>query len=488
MSDPTASIIWRPQPGPQKALVDCPVPEIFFGGARGGGKTDGVLGKYALKAEMYGAGFNGAFFRKQLPMLDDAVERSRQIYLPLGAIWREHKKAWRFPNGARLKFRPLERVADAEKYQGQSLTDACVEEAGNYASPDPIDRLNGLLRSAHGVPTQLILTGNPGGPGHLWLKARYVDPAPLGMTILTRDLPGGGAHRYVFIPSKLDNNRLLVEADPHYANRLHLVGSAQLVRAWLEGDWSVIAGAFFPEFSHTRHVVTPTVLPSHWLRFRSMDWGSAKPFSVGWWAVADGEAINAGSDRVIALPRGCLVRYREWYGASSRNVGLKLTAEEVADGIRARESGEAIAYGVLDPSAFARDGGPSIAERMALRRVVFRPADNSRVAGAGAIGGWDALRARLLGEDGHPMMVMFATCTDAIRTLPALQHDPDRPEDVDSTGEDHVPDDIRYACMSRPWVRTARPAGRVEGLARLTMNRLWEAHGQRDAASRGRIV
>ena len=162
---PTVTI-WRPQRGPQKSLIDCALAEIFYGGARGGGKTDGVLGKYALKAERYGADFNAIFFRRELPMLDDAIERSHSLYGPIAPYgWNEQKKTWRFPNGGRLRFRPLERVSDAEKYQGQNVTDACVEEAGNYPDSAPIDRLNGVLRSAAGVPTQLILTGNPGGPG-----------------------------------------------------------------------------------------------------------------------------------------------------------------------------------------------------------------------------------------------------------------------------------------------------------------------------------
>ena len=114
--------IWRPQAGPQKALVDCPYPEVFYGGARGGGKTDGVLGKYALKAERYGSAFNAVFFRRELPNLDDAIERSKELYGPLGSHWSDQKKTWRFPWGGRLRFRPLESVADAEKYQGQNIS------------------------------------------------------------------------------------------------------------------------------------------------------------------------------------------------------------------------------------------------------------------------------------------------------------------------------------------------------------------------------
>jgi hypothetical protein len=381
-------------------------------------------------------------------MLDDAIERSTEIYGPLGAKWSDQKKTWRFPWGGRLRFRPLERVEDAEKYQGQNLTDACVEEAGQYPDSRPIDRVNGVLRSAHGVPTQLLLTGNPGGPGQSWIKQRYIDPAPLGMKVLIRTLPNGKEHRFVFIPSKVENNRILLQSDPDYINRLYLVGSNELVNAWLKGDWDAIEGAFFPEFSTAKHVIAPMALPSHWTRFRAMDWGSAKPFSVGWYAVSDGELSQ--------FPRGALIKYREWYGMKEGqpNVGLKLTAEEVGRGIKGLELlNEKVTIGVLDPSAFAEDGGPSIASRLG---ITFRRADNKRVATAGALGGWDQLRARLKGLDGKPMLYFFSTCVHTIRTLPALQHDAMRAEDVDTDGEDHAPDETRYACMSRPWVRSGQ--------------------------------
>lgn len=440
-------------------MVDCPLPEIFFGGARGGGKTDAVLGKYGLKAKRHGERFNAVFFRRELPMLDDAIDRSRELYGPLGAQWNEQQKTWRFRNGGRLRFRPLERVADAEKYQGQNLTDACVEEAGNYPDPAPIDRLNGVLRSAHGVPTQLILTGNPGGPGQLWIKKRYIDPHPPGMRVLQRKLPNGKFHRYVFIPSKLENNKLLVQSDPDYINRLYLVGAEALVKAWLEGDWSVIAGAFFPEFSMSRHVLPAFTVPEHWLRIRAADWGSAKPFCIGWYAVSDGQPVMIGGNERV-LPRGALVKYREWYGVAKDvtgefipNTGLRLPAAKVGEEIARRSLDETYALSVMDPAAFAQDGGPSIAEEMGRGGAWFSPADNKRVAQRGAMGGWDQLRARLIGDDDGPAIYFMDCCLHTIRTLPAQQHDALRAEDIDSGGEDHAADETRYACMSRPYVR-----------------------------------
>ena len=156
----------------------------------------------------------------------------------------------------------------------------------------------------------------------------------------------------------------------------------------------------------------------------------------------DGSSANGAKTYV---PRGSLIRYREWYGSTGQpNTGLKLTAEQVALGIQERDGKDEISYGVLDPAAFAEDGGPSIAERMAKAtngQVWFKPADNKRVAQKGAIGGWDQVRNRLLGDgDGRPMIYCFHTCVDSIRTIPALQHDRDKPEDLDSNGEDHAAD------------------------------------------------
>lgn len=455
--DQQTRIAWAPQAGPQKALVDCPFREIFFGGARGGGKTDGVLGKYAVKAARYGDGFNALFCRRELPMLDDAIERSKEIYGKIGAQWNDQKKTWFFPGGGRLRFRPLERVQDADKYQGQNVSDVCIEEAGIYPDPKPIDRIFGILRSAKGVPTQLILTGNPGGAGQHWIKQRYIDPAPGGMKMLTRKLPNGAEHRYVFIPSRIQDNKLLMHNDPEYINNLYLVGSEQLVKAWLSGDWNAVEGAFFDCWDSSKHIVRPFAVPEEWTRFRSMDWGSAKPFSVGWWAIAsDDHETPTG-----IIPRGSIVRYREWYGCKEGepNTGLKLTAEEVGKGIAERERGDKIAYGVLDPAAFSQDGGPSIYERLTKatgHKVMFRPADNKRVSQKGALGGWDQMRARMKGDGERPALFVFSTCTDFIRTIPSLQHDRDKPEDLDTESEDHVADEARYGCMSRPYVREVK--------------------------------
>ena len=443
---------------------------MFFGGARGGGKTDGVLGKWALKERRYGAGFNAMMFRRTMVASEDAIERSREIYSLLGA--RMVNGAWRMPHGGRIGFGYLDAVKDADAWQGRNLTDVWIEEAGLYASPDVIWRLFGALRSAHGVPVQLILTGNPGGPGQHWIRGRYeLHPFPRQPRMLRRALPDKSTHLVGVIPSRITNNKILLERDPGYISRLHLVGSKQLVKAWLDGDWTAIEGAFFDCWSD-RNVIQPFKIPATWVRFRSGDWGSASPFSFGWWAVVQDDFGRP------TLPRGALVRYREWYGSTdpaSGGKGLKLTAEQVAEGLIERESADPrLAYGVLDPSTFKVDGGPSIAERINIKLIkaklaAFRQADNTRVNTRdskdkrGPMNGWDQMRARIIGildakgePTGVPMLYAFSTCSASIRTIPVLQHDPARPEDLDTQSEDHAADDWRYACSSRPWLRTVK--------------------------------
>ena len=383
--------------------------------------------------------------RRERTQLIETIEAAKAIYLPLGAQYKDTDKLFTFPNGARLRMAYLERDADAEAYQGHEYTRVYVEEIGNFPDPAPIKKMFATLRSRTGVPVGFRATGNPGGPGHTWVRSRYIDPAPMGYQVLRDEVTG---LERVFIPSRIQDNPTLLANDPTYVNRLKASGSPELVRAWLEGDWSVIAGAYFPEFSIDRHVIAPRELPKDWVRFRAMDWGSYRPSAVLWFAVSDGS--------LPGIPKGALVVYREVYTASEPNVGLKLTAEEMAERIVDAERGDKIEYGVLDPAAWKQEGGPSVAERMAARRAAFNKADNARLTG------WDQVRARLKGEE-QPMLLIFSTCTNLIRTLPAAQHDEHKPEDVDTEGEDHAIDALRYGCMSRPYARPeARPAPKAD--------------------------
>jgi len=440
-----------PQPA-QVPYITSPADITVFGGARGGGKTFGSLGDWWLHAEAYGQRARGLMVRKRRADLKDTIDIAADLFGNAAKWLKEPEAVFQFTNGARLYMAYLENERDAQAYQGWSLTRVYLEEITQFLSLDPMMKLLATLRSPHGIRCQMKATCNPGGPSHFAVKSMFIDHGP---NTIIRD-PESGLTR-IFIPSRVQDNPKLLENDPGYINRLKGVGSPQLVKAWLEGDWDVIEGAFFPEYARAKHVIPGFPVPPAWIKFRSMDWGSARPFSVGWWTVVQDAFEHEGH----FIPRGAMVRYREWYGAKPGfgNEGLKMSAEEVGKGIVARETDptsskrEYVAYGVLDPAAYAVVSGPSIGETLGRMGAHFRRADNIRVSRDKKMGGWDQLRMRLKGDaDGHPMIYFMDHCPDIIRTLPMMIHDESNPEDLDSDMEDHAVDEVRYACMSRPYL------------------------------------
>lgn len=499
------AVTWQPQAGPQTAFINLPeqIEEVLYGGARGGGKTDSAIGYLLIMAERWGAKFKGIFFRRELTQLEGVIARTKELYPLHGGQYFEAQKLWKFKNGAMIYLRHLERDEDAEKYQGWEVQACVFEEAGNFSNWEVIAKMKGILRSSHGVPCRMILTANPGGPGTNWIRERYVEPAPMGYQPLAEPIlnwndqagkmePTGDFNYRIYIPARVQDNAKLMENDPSYVGRLTQTGSEAQVRAWLLGDWFTIPGAYFPEFDFRKHVIKRCNLPDHWVRFRAGDWGSAKPFAFYWCAVAS-ENWNEPGGRII--PKGAIVVYREWYGVKTKleppgyvaNQGCRMFAEEVGAGIVEREQLDPkIDYSVLDPGAFARDGGYSIAERMAAGainaggKVYWQRADNSRTPKLGHGGGWDTVRARLIGEplvkggDNLPMLYFFDSCIHLIRTLPALQSDKHNPDDVDSESEDHAGDALRYACMSRPYTRPTPTAKMPMTTIRdVTLNDMW---------------
>ena len=483
-------MVWDPQPGQQtSALLADWVDDLFYGGERGGGKSDFQLGYQEDGALRYNGKSRGIMFRKTYAELEELQARALEIFPQSGGVYKTQPSAeypfsnsWYWKNGASVKMRYIEAERDYGRYHGHQYTHLSFDEVTEYPTPSGLLKMLSTLRSPHGVPCTVRLTGNPGGIGHAWVKQRYIDVGP---PMRPYKDPDSGFTR-MFIPSRTQDNQMLLKSDPEYRQRILAAtgGNEALRKAWLEGDWSITAGAFFECWRVNKHVIKPFDIPNHWMRFRSMDWGSARPFSVGWWAVASEETRLEN----VVLPRGCMIRYREWYGMAYSNgqplynTGLKMTAEEVGSGIAYRERKDPpINISVLDPAAFSHDGGPSIAERIHLGagKAMFMRADNSRVAQRGALGGWDQMRSRLIGEedefDRRPMVVAFDTCTDSIRTIPALQHDQGRIEDVDTDGEDHAGDDWRYACMARPWARpdrTVDPLKNLRGQNTLTINEI----------------
>lgn len=448
----------------QHAALTSPATELLYGGAAGGGKSHLMRVASVLWASEI-AGLQIYLFRRQRPDLIKNHVEGPNGYREMLAQWERDglvkivEDEIRFWNGSKIYLCHCKDEKDRFNYQGAEIHVLLIDELTHFT--EKIYRyLRGRVRMVgidlpakyEGMFPRIIAGTNPGGRGHVWVKQAFVDfAAPMAVT-KTPDIEGGMLRQY--IPALLEDNPSMAENDPLYEARLAGLGSAELVRAMRHGDWDIVEGAFFDNWTPDL-VVRPFEIPKHWTRFRSFDWGSARPFSCGWWAVAS-EPVQSSTG---IIPRGAIIRYREWYGVKKDpvtgivkpNVGLKMNAQLVAVGIKSREKDDKIAYGVADPAIFSEDGGPSIAKRMKEKRVNWKRADNARVARAGAMGGWDQMRARIDGEDGRPMIYCFDTCRDSIRTIPALMHDEARAEDLDTNAEDHAADEWRYACMSRPY-------------------------------------
>ncbi|MDB6059574.1 MAG: hypothetical protein JWO95_3418 [Verrucomicrobiales bacterium] len=442
----------------QYDFISCPADDVGFGGSRGGAKSYAILGDWLWHDKQYGANAIGIVFRRERTQLTEFIEVAKKVFSMAeegsGGKWKWHAldKFFESPNGSRLLFAYIDKDSDADKYQGHGYSRIYIEERGTFSKVGVLNKLRATLRSGSGVPCQMKSTFNPGGVGHQHCKEDYrlFDKIPKGYDVFTTD---EGITR-VFIPSKLADNKYLGD-DYVRSLRAACAGNDALLQAWLVGDWSIIEGAFFHAWSGV-HVIEEFSIPEGWLLFRSMCWGSARPLSVGWWCVVGNDYPVGGG---LVIPRGSIIRYREWYATKARgtNEGQKLTADQIAEGIKQREVGERIVYGSASPQIFLAKGGPSIAERMSRMGVFFMPGDDARAAKHGHLSGWDAVRQRLVGTDGLPAIYCFQTCADSVRTIPALQHDRDDPEELDGESEAAAAHDWRFACMSRPWVPHVAP-------------------------------
>lgn len=392
-----------------------------YGGARGGGKSWAMRRKLVLLSLAH-PGLNTLLLRRTLPELRENHVIPLLKELKDAARYNGAERVFTFPNGSRIRLGYCDGANDVYQYQGQEYEVIGMEEATHFTE-EQMRFLTTCNRTARrDFPPRMYYTCNPGGVGHGWVKRLFLD----------RDYrQGERGEDYRFIPARIWDNPILLRGDPEYIRQLQNL-PPELRRAHLDGDWDVLEGQFFPEFSRERHVCQPFALPSWWRRFRSMDWGYNDPCAVLWHAV-DGE--------------GRIYTYRELYLRHQR-------ADEVARRILALSAGEEIAYTVASPDMWQKRGavlkaaggfeGESIAELFALSGVPLTPADNSRVSG------WQRVRAYLApGADGRPSLTIFSACANLIRTLPALVFDRHDHEDA-ADGEDHAPEALRYGLMSRP--------------------------------------
>ncbi|MCP4365417.1 MAG: terminase [Planctomycetes bacterium] len=432
--------------------------EILYGGAAGGGKSHLMRVAATIWCAQI-AGLQVYIFRRVTKdLMKNHVEGPNGFRAMLQPWTRSGfakivDKEIRFWNGSKIYLCHCEHEKNMYDYDGAEIHVLMIDELTHFL--ETIYRfLRGRVRAV-GLPKlpngyegcfpRIVCGTNPGNIGHLWVKKCFLDKAEPMEIWKTPDDEGGMMRQ--FIPALLEDNPAMTEQDPTYELKLMGLGSKALVEAKRYGNWDIIEGAYFDAWSESNKI-KPFEIPAEWTRYRSFDWGSAKPFSVGWYAVSPGFSAPCGT----YIPKDALIKYREWYGChpDKADTGLKMEVEEVGDGIRSREGKDHVIYSVADPAIFAEDGGPSMASRFADRGVYFDRADNSRIAG------WSQVGARLKGfDDGdglRPMLYFFTTCRDSIRIIPAQQHDIKKPEDIDTTGEDHLADELRYSCMSNPWV------------------------------------
>ena len=296
-----------------------------------------------------------------------------------------------------------------------------------------------------------IAGANPGGVGHNWVKASFVDGCE-PMEIRKMDKDDGGLLRQ-YIPAKLTDNPTLMENDPDYADRLSGLGAPELVKAMLEGDWDIIAGGMFDDvWSRDKHVIEPFKIPSTWKIDRSFDWGSSKPFSVCWWAESDGTEATLKDGTVRCFTRGTVFHIFEWYGWDGKtpDKGIKLSAGEIAKGIKDREAKFAFKVfpGPADSSIYTEENKNCIADDMEAAGVTWQKA-NKRPGSR--VNGWERIRKLLKASLQSPQeeagMYIFSNCHQFVRTIPTLPRDENNPDDVNTNAEDHIGDAVRYRVL-----------------------------------------
>ncbi len=433
-------IVWSPQPAarpggaaPQRDAIACPLPDLFYGGARGGGKSDFLLGDFLVRSERYGK-ITGLLCRRTYQALDDLIERSREIYGPLG--WKftgGEALCWRNPRtDAVLRFRNLETVQDAEKYQGFNNTWIGFDEVEQWPDPLPLDMLFATLRSARGVPCVRRCAGNPGGAGHIWLKKRYrPDLWHEGSKYVHtkyQPLPDERPDIWVeavFIPARIEDNAYL---KPEYeANVAIAAGTAARFRAWRYGDWDVVAGAYFDCFNPARHVVDARELkiePWH-TRWISGDWGFNDQTAIYWHAMDDERKVVTYRERVfnktISTDIGRIIR----------------DASRVGDGY------ERLGAFYFSPDVFKPGAERGIPEEIGdVLREAGLPAPQKAVDDR--ISGWQLLYQLLV--SGH--WRISDACPYLIEAMPLMLRDEKDTNDIADHPMDHGPDAARYGLKS----------------------------------------
>ena len=417
----------------QKQFLLCDKKYVAFGGARGGGKSWAVRTKAKLLALQY-PGIRLLLVRQTCQELESNHIRFLRKELHGLAEYKATARRFSFRNGSVLDFGYCACDGDMDRYQGAEYDVIFIDEATQLRE-NWLRQFAACVRGVNNFPKRIYYTCNPGGPGHGYIKRLFID---------RRYEPGENGEDYAFIPARVTDNKALLEKQPEYLKQLEALPK-RLREAWLEGKWELFQGQVFQEFvdvpEHYRdrrftHVIEPFDIPREWRVYRSYDFGYAKPFSCAWWAVDHD---------------GVIYRILELYGCTTTpNEGVLWTPDRQFAEIRRIEQehpwlkGRDI-QGVADPAIWDASRGESIYETALKYGIYFQKGDNRRIPG------WMQVHYRLSFDDeGYPMLYVFNTCRAFLRTVPLLLYSQTDVEDVDTAQEDHVADETRYFCMSRP--------------------------------------
>ena len=384
--------------------------EIAMGGARGPGKSHAALAQVGLDDCQRYEGLKFLFLRK----LAKSAQESFEDLIQKSFTYTEHnyipsRNKLEFPNSSSIVLGGFNNESEIDNYLGIEYDGLVLEEA-TQISKRKYDMLMGSIRTSKpGWRVRKYLTTNPGGIGHAWFKEKFVIPHRQGREQYTR-----------FIPSTYKDNPFLSADYVYYLENLE----GALGKAWRDGDWDVFEGMAFPQWDYERHTCEPFQIPTHWPRWRAVDWGYSAPFCALW------AARNLDNQRIYV--------YRELYGAGFTDVQqARMIRENTA-------SDEMIKATFMDPAMWARnrqndDRVYSTADTYQDEGIFPNKADNDRLSGKRKFD-------RMLGNlpDGEPGIVFFRNCKNTIRTIPELIYDTTRPEDVDTTQEDHGYDTVRY--------------------------------------------
>lgn len=462
-------IVWAPQEGAQQRFMTCPTWECLLQGNRGGGKTDTLLMDYAQGVGRgWGADYRGLLLREATTELGDVIAKAKKWYPKMfpGAKWNGQKKTWTFPDGETLWLNYARVEADYDQYHGHEYPWIGWEELTNHAVDTIYLKLMSCNRSSNMlIPKKYRATCNPAGPGHAWVKRRFIDVCQSGRVFrelmeipvfdeLTGDLiPQKMEVTRTHIFSDIRENKMLLKADPLYiAKIMQMTKDDEMLRkAWIDGSWDLVIGGFFTDvWRHETHVLPWFPIPRTWHCFRSFDWGSSKPWCVSYIAESNGEQPDYPG--LPYMPKGTCVVINEIYGWNGfPNQGDMATSSVISDRVRQmddavlKEYGLKVHPGPADTSIYDVKDGTSIGIEMSKYRCNWVRAHK----GPGSrITGWSMIRqmlgAALRGDKEAAHLYFLQQARHHIRVLPIMQRDEKKPEDIDTDLEDHPMDSLRY--------------------------------------------